>query len=58
MSINLSEDRSALLASRRGFLGATGTLSAVAVAMLAGTRPWPRAWAANQPRMYPSSMWL
>ena len=36
MSINLSEDRSSLLASRRGFLGTTGTLSAVAVAMLAG----------------------
>ena len=36
MSINLFEGRSSTMASRRGFLGTTGTLSAVAVAMLAG----------------------
>ena len=36
MSINLFEGRSSSMASRRGFLGTTGTLSAVAVAMLAG----------------------
>ena len=36
MSIHLFEGHSSAMASRRGFLGATGTLSAVAVAMLAG----------------------
>lgn len=36
MSINLIEVQSFPMASRRGLLGATGTLSAVAVAMLAG----------------------
>ena len=36
MSINLFEGNSPRIASRRGFLGTTGTLSAVAVAMLAG----------------------
>jgi rubrerythrin len=36
MSIHLYESQSAPMASRRGFLGTTGTLSAVAVAMLAG----------------------
>ena len=36
MSIHLFEGHSSPMASRRGFLGATGTLSAVAVAMLAG----------------------
>lgn len=36
MSSNLVEGRFSTTASRRGFLGATGSLSAVAVAMLAG----------------------
>lgn len=36
MSTHLFEGRTSTLASRRGFLGTTGTLSAVAVAMLAG----------------------
>lgn len=36
MSIHLFEGHSSPMASRRGFLGTTGTLSAVAVAMLAG----------------------
>lgn len=36
MSTNHFESRSTTLASRRGFLGTSGTLSAVAVAMLAG----------------------
>jgi len=36
MRITLFEGRSTPLASRRGFLGTSGTLSAVAVAMLAG----------------------
>ena len=36
MSNNLFEGRPSLIASRRGFLGTTSTLSAVAVAMLAG----------------------
>lgn len=36
MSIYLFEGRSSTMASRRGFLGTTVTLSAVAVAMLAG----------------------
>ncbi len=36
MSTNYFESRSTTLASRRGFLGTSGTLSAVAVAMLAG----------------------
>ena len=36
MKINLFEGYPRLMASRRGFLGTTGTLSAVAVAMLAG----------------------
>ena len=36
MSIHLFEGHASPRASRRGFLGATGTLSAVAVAMLAG----------------------
>ncbi|KGG94850.1 MULTISPECIES: ferritin-like domain-containing protein [Comamonas] len=36
MKINLFEGHPSLMASRRGFLGTTGTLSAVAVAMLAG----------------------
>ncbi|MDE2415289.1 MAG: ferritin-like domain-containing protein [Comamonadaceae bacterium] len=36
MSTNLNLHRTPLAASRRGFLGTTGTLSAVAVALLAG----------------------
>lgn len=36
MKINLFEGHPSLMASRRRFLGTTGTLSAVAVAMLAG----------------------
>ena len=36
MTTILSADRTAPLASRRGFLGTTGTLSAVAIALMAG----------------------
>lgn len=36
MTTILSADRTSLVASRRGFLGTTGTLSAVAIALLAG----------------------
>ncbi|MBS0293803.1 MAG: twin-arginine translocation signal domain-containing protein, partial [Proteobacteria bacterium] len=36
MTMNLNPHGTPLAASRRGFLGTTGTLSAVAVALLAG----------------------